>query len=363
MFVLHVLPVDLARGAQVFARLAVDALNERDGDRHEIAVIFEGGTSAVHAVHQLRVPQGRWRSAGLDLRAALRLRRLVRRLDPDVVVAHGGEVVKYATIVSRHAPVVGHAIGVMPAKALSGVRGAAWRGWWNGCRAVVAVSNDVARQLEELGVRRDRVRVVANGRPVPPPPTRAMTKSDPRVLFVGHVARSKRPELFVEVVRRVRERGVRCDAVVAGDGPLLDRVVALGRRHDVQVLGRRDDVQELMRSSAVFVFPSIPVGEGMPGVLIEAGLAGLPVVCTDVPGARDVVVDQVTGLIVDAVDEEGLVCALERLVRDGPLRARMGHAAYHRCAELFSMDRSVDQWAEVLRAVVGTHQSTPDDDG
>lgn len=365
MFVLHVLPVDLARGAQVFARLAVDALNLRDGERHEIAVIFDGGTAVVRADHELRVPQGRRRRAGLDLRAARRLRRLVRRVAPDVLVAHGGEVVKYAALVSpRRTPVVGHAIGVMPTDALSGVRGAVWRGWWNGCVAVVAVSGDVARQLGELGVDRDRVRVIANGRPVPPPPTRpTMTENKPRVLFVGHVAPSKRPELFVEVVRRVRERGARCDAVVAGDGPLLDRVATLGRRHDVEVLGRREDVLTLMQSSAVFVFPSIAVGEGMPGVLIEAGLAGLPVVCTDVPGVRDIVEDQVTGFIVDAADDEGMVCALERLVRDGPLRTSMGLAAYHRCAELFSVERSVAQWADVLRDVVGTHHSTPEDDG
>ena len=59
--------------------------------------------------------------------------------------------------------------------------------------------------------------------------------------------------------------------------------------HGVELLGPRSDVPELLRSADVFVFTSLPTGEGMPGVLIEAGLSGLPAVSTPVPGAATVV--------------------------------------------------------------------------
>jgi glycosyltransferase involved in cell wall biosynthesis len=83
-------------------------------------------------------------------------------------------------------------------------------------------------------------------------------------------------------------------------------------------------------------------------VLIEAGLAGLPVVTTDVPGARDVVVDGVTGRIVAVDDEGGLADAVESLLVDPASRASMGQAARERCLSEFSLDASARAWERVL---------------
>ena len=63
---------------------------------------------------------------------------------------------------------------------------------------------------------------------------------------------------------------------MVGDGPLATTLIPLAAAHGVELLGRRSDVPELLRQSDVFVFTSLPTGEGMPGVLIEAGLSGLP---------------------------------------------------------------------------------------
>ncbi len=90
----------------------------------------------------------------------------------------------------------------------------------------------------------------------------------------------------------------------------------------------------------------------MPGVLIEAGLAGLPVVTTDVPGARDVIDDGTTGSVVPIGDFDGLVAATAALVDDPARRARLGAAARARCEARFGLDASVQQWRVVFEKML-----------
>lgn len=360
MRVLHVLPVDIARGAQVFAQDAVDALNLSREDRHELAVLFRSGPTVLRADHRLDVPSV-WRDRGLlDPRAVRRLDRIVRRLRPDIVVAHGGEVVKYAAAArtQRRANVVGHAIGVMPDHALRGPAVLVWRRLFRVCDEVVAVSSDVASQLRDYRLATN-VRVVPNGRRPPPEPPSMHVPTRPRVAFVGHLTASKRPHRFLDVIAEVRRGGVDCGAVMIGDGPQLEGVRARGERDGVIVLGRREDVGDQLRDADVLLFTSLPSGEGMPGVLIEAGLAGLPVVSTGVPGVRDVVVDGQTGFVVPVDDLRAMTDATARLLAEPALRARLGRAAYDRCRRDFSLDASVSQWRDVLHAVGGlSHEGT-----
>ena len=96
------------------------------------------------------------------------------------------------------------------------------------------------------------------------------------------------------------------------------------------------------------VFPSRPQGEGMPGVLIEGGLSGLPIVATDVPGVRTVIDDGTTGFVVDVEDLDGMVSRLAALVEDGALRRRMGEAARARCVEQFSIGAVGALWLRLL---------------
>ncbi len=352
LHVLHVVPTDLARGAQVYARALVDSANRVAGDEHEIAVLFAGQRVAVFAEHELGVTSGRLHTAGLDPRAVWRLWRLVRRTRPDVVVAHGAESLKYAVFArGRNRQVVCHSIGVVSPKAQQGASHALHRALLRRADLVIAVSNAVAQQLHDLfGVGGDRLQVIPNGRePSAFAATlHAPTDAAPGLLFVGHLTATKRPEVFVEVVSMLRRRGCPVDAVMVGDGPLEDALARPAVAAGVALMGRRSDVASFLTAADVFVFPSIAEGEGMPGVLIEAGLAGVPVVATDVPGVRDVIVDGETGRVVQVDDVAGLADAVEELLRAPVLRAAMGASARVRCERLFSLDACTARWVEEL---------------
>ncbi len=118
------------------------------------------------------------------------------------------------------------------------------------------------------------------------------------------------------------------------------------------MLGSRSDVAEVLRGADAFVFPSLPTGEGMPGVLIEAGMSGLPVVATAVPGVRTIVEDGVGGLVVDVDDVDAMVDATARLISSSALRSTMGEAARARCVERFSLDAVAACWLSFLEPLV-----------
>ena len=146
--------------------------------------------------------------------------------------------------------------------------------------------------------------------------------------------------------------GLDVEGVVVGDGPMLSEITAWPQALPIEVLGRRSDVPEILSQADVFLFTSLEEGEGMPGVLIEAGFAGLPVVTTEVPGARTVIEDGVTGFVVDVDDLDGFVDAARRLATDPDLRRRMGEAARARCLAEFTLEVSVGVWRDLLTGLI-----------
>lgn len=168
------------------------------------------------------------------------------------------------------------------------------------------------------------------------------------ITFVGALTAGKRPHCFVELVAALRAEGREFDARIVGDGPLRSGLVGLADAAGVELLGSRSDVADLLRGSDLLVFPSRPAGEGMPGVLIEAGLSGIPVVATDVPGVRTIVEDGATGVVVAQEDLAGMVSAVGRLLDDASLRGAMARAARVRCVTLFSMEAAGSAWLELI---------------
>ena len=106
---------------------------------------------------------------------------------------------------------------------------------------------------------------------------------------------------------------------------------ALGPR--LRMLGYRDDVADLLAAADIFCLPSH--FEGLPMSIIEAMLAGLPVVATDIRGPREQVVDGQTGFLVPAGAVPPLAAALARLAGDPGLRAQLGEAGRQRALQRY----------------------------
>jgi glycosyltransferase involved in cell wall biosynthesis len=292
-------------------------------------------------------------TVGFDPRLVVRLRRALDRLTPVLVVAHGGEPLKFLVpaLFRRRCPLAYYAIGTLARPAENPVRRLLWRFLVRRPDLVAAEGTEVLDECRTvLGVPAGRLVLVPNGRDPEEfrPAADADSRAVPVIAFVGALTEQKRPDRFVDLAAALRARGLGFRALVVGEGPLGPEIVPRARAAGVELLGARGDVAEVLKGTDIFVFPSLPRGEGMPGVLIEAGLSAVPVVATDVPGVDAIVVDGETGLVVDVDDFDALVGAVAALLAD-PLRRRaMGDAARRRCSERFSLDVVASDWRDAL---------------
>lgn len=348
--ILHVLPLDLARGAQRYARELRRRLDS-EAVQHRILTLFASPSRELAADIALDIPRRTAQRFGVDPRAALGLLRELRRLQPDLVVAHGSEPLKYLALTGRSVPrVIYYKIGVAQSSVLRGPRRLVHHALMGRAARVAGVSQECLDEAERsFGVPRAQLVLIPNGRdeakffPEPRP-----VRELPSLVFVGHLTSSKRPERFIEVVRLLRQQRVPLTASMIGDGPLRATLSERAAAAGVDLLGHSDRVAELLRQSDVAAFTSIPDGEGMPGVFIEAGLSGVPMVSTAVPGASTVIQDGQTGFVVGVEDLAGFVEKTRLLLTDPALRQHFGDAARARCLEGFTLDASAAKWQALL---------------
>lgn len=133
------------------------------------------------------------------------------------------------------------------------------------------------------------------------------------------------------------------------------------KRHSpyVVALGPRADVPALLRLADVFAFPT-EYREGVPRALLEAALAGLPIVATDMPGCNDVVHDGRNGLLVPVRSPRALAAAICRLLDDRAAAGEMGRRAAGLVRDEFSLDLTVSRYCRIYTALVAQRAATAD---
>ena len=171
--------------------------------------------------------------------------------------------------------------------------------------------------------------------------------------FIGRVTQIKRPDRFLDVVSEIKKRGVELDFFIAGDGELLEMCRERIKKEDlpVTVLGWQSDIERVLSAADIVVLTSD--NEGTPLSLIQAGMAGLPVITTNVGSVPEVVLDGVTGIITD-LNIQQIADALEKLVTDKGLRAQYGAAAQEFTLSHFGVKRLVSDHEELYKKLIAS---------
>jgi glycosyltransferase involved in cell wall biosynthesis len=206
---------------------------------------------------------------------------------------------------------------------------------------VLTVSASTARELESLGVRRERIRMLTNG--VAPTGPSAPRSTEPLFLAFGRLAEYKRIDLLLRLWDRVSPV-VGGRLIVAGDGPergYLESIAGPG----VTFTGRvsEEDKHRLMAAAWLLVHPALLEGWGI--VVSEAAVHGTPALGFDVPGLRDSVQHGRTGLL--ARSEAEFASAWAALALDPARRTAMGEAARRRASQL-SWSTAVRHFSAVI---------------
>jgi glycosyltransferase involved in cell wall biosynthesis len=313
-------------------------------------------------------------SLGHDVAALFELRQLLRRLRPDIVHTHNPKPGVYGRLAARAVgvPVVintVHGLYALPDDPLPK------RAIVYGLERIAATCSDLELvqnpedidTLLRLRIPRQRVRLLGNGvdlgRFDPAAPADDARRrlrhewgigdDDVLVGAVGRLVIEKGYRELLEAMATVRRRQPRAKLVVVGPAEpekgdaFSGAEIAAAEADGVVFAGRRDDVDDVYRALDVYVLASYR--EGFPRSAMEAAAMALPIVATDIRGCRQVVDDTHTGFLVPARDAGALADAIERLVVDDDLRAKMAEAARAKAVAEFDQQTVIDITLDAYR--------------
>lgn len=297
------------------------------------------------------------------VRAPLRFARVIRAERPDIVqsyLVYDNTVARIAGLLSSDTTVITGARGErnlssLPLKALD--------------RGLVPLSDYIASNSRagaefyvEKGMDPEKVTVVPNSRDLDRyrhgDSTGLAAELDiPQdAVVIGNVGRLiERKGQFdvLEAWPRIKEAHPNAHCVFVGDGAeretLQERVATMGCGESIHLVGTRDDIPALLDLFDVFVFPSHH--EGLPGALIEAMAAELPIVASAISGNTELIEDERTGLLVPPKNPSALGDAVVSLL-DDPARAQtLAHAAREEAYGRFTLDEMVDTFERLYESV------------
>lgn len=236
-------------------------------------------------------------------------------------------------------------------------------------RRIVANSTGVVEFYARHGLPREKFTVIPNGvlPPKPSPTPRDLLLEElglpPDAKLIGLVGRlwpQKRVDEAIwaaDLLKRVHETA---HLLILGDGPLRDRLRRFREKVEiadrVHFLGQRDDAWRILPHFDILW--STSAYEGQSNAIMEAMSHGIPVVATDIPGTRDLVVDGQTGLLISAAkaDQERRRATFAKhtlkLLEDSQLARQLGEAGRRRMETEFTVERMVDRHAELYRELL-----------
>jgi glycosyltransferase involved in cell wall biosynthesis len=297
-----------------------------------------------------------------DIRAFIPVYKAIKEFKPDLIHAHStkaGLIVRFWSALLNFKPVIFTAHGWAFTEGRK-----YWKRWLLAkiekiaaivTTKIICVSNhDKELALKFKVAPLEKLTVVYNG--VDPKPflnaQRNRTDSKVIVTFVGRLAPPKDLTMLLKAVKPLA--GI--EVLIVGDGELRKEVekyiLKNGLSKKVFLLGEREDVPEILVNSDVFVLPSR--WEGLPFTIIEAMMAGLPVIASKVGGVPELVDDGITGFLVPPGDYRSLAQAIQKLVDDKNLREVMGKNGREKALKLFTVERMLSETAKVYDEVLRT---------
>lgn len=179
------------------------------------------------------------------------------------------------------------------------------------------------------------------------------TLKQKRIIAVGRLAYQKNYPMMFRAFAKVHHDFPDWQLVVYGNGPQKEEIRGvierLGMEGHIILAGKSDHVVEEMNKSSLFVMSSDY--EGMSNALLEAVCVGLPVISTDVSGARDLITEGVNGYIVPVGNERALTLALSSMLSSPEKMDEMGRQS-KALAPRFREEQIVGQWEELIKKVV-----------
>src|SRR5437773_5921353 len=341
--------------------LHIDTARTWRGGQNQVLLTVNGLRALGHRAALVRHPDGERRRRAaegpelipiaprteMDLSAAWRLSRVIRRLAPDVVHAHDPHGVAMAALALSIGGAWSTQTGRAPALVasrrvdfhLEGNSFSRWKHRQVDC--FIAASEAIRRMLVADGVPAARTVTVHEGidvdhvRAAPPVNVHEAFWLPHHAPVVGNVAAlvpHKGQRHLVEAAHLVVREMPDVRFVILGEGELRDHLERQVREHHLEkhvlLPGFRTDVLGCIKGFDLFAMSSVT--EGLGTSLLDAMACARPIVATRAGGIPEIVEDGISALLVPPRDHRAMAAAIVRLLKDAPLRRRLGDAGFAR---------------------------------
>jgi glycosyltransferase involved in cell wall biosynthesis len=301
----------------------------------------------------------------VDLTAAWRLGRVVKKLRPDVVHAHDPHGIAMAALALSFAGGAPAPVLVASRRVDFHLKGNSLSRWkYRQVDCFIAASEAIRQMLIADGIAASRTVTVHEGIDVEHVEAAARVNVHETLWLphhapiVGNVAAlvpHKGQRYLVEAAHLVVQEVPDARFVILGEGELREHLERQVREYRLEkhvlLPGFRTDVLGCIKGFDLFVMSSVT--EGLGTSLLDAMACGKPIVATDAGGIPEVVDRGVTGTVVPARDPRAMATAIVELLRDETRRQKMGQAGLARVKACFTVERMVAATATVYRHAAG----------
>lgn len=303
----------------------------------------------------------------MDLGAAWRLSRVIKRMQPDIVHAHDPHGVAMAALALSMSTQPKRAPLVASRRVDFRLKGNALSRWkYDQVDCFICASEAIRQMLLADGIPPSRAVTVHEGidlahvaaAPVAPLHEELwLPHGSPVVGNVAALVPHKGQRHLIDAAALVVRRVPDARFVIAGEGELREslehQIRHLGLEKHVILTGFRPDVLSVLKGFDIFVMSSIT--EGLGTSLLDAMACSKPIVATTAGGMPEVVVDGRTGLLVPPRDDAAMADAIIRLLENEPLRRQMGEAGFSLVNAKFSAERMVLETLQAYERVRAGH--------
>src|SRR6266540_2439998 len=366
MFSLHVDTARTWRGGQNQVLLTVNGLRAM-GERAALVAHPDGELRRRAAEGLELIPIAP--RAEMDLTAAWRFARVLKRLAPDVIHAHDPHGVAMASLALSLGSSSKSASGRVPALVASRrvdfhLKGNSFSRWkYRQVDRFIAASEAIRKMLVADGVPEDRTITVHEGididhvRAAPPVNVHEAFFLPHGAPVVGNVAAlvpHKGQRYLVDAAHLVVREVPDARFIILGEGELREHLHKQVHDHHLEkhvlLPGFRTDVLGCIKGFDLFVMSSVT--EGLGTSLLDAMACRRPIVATRAGGIPEIVEDGISGLLVPPRDAHALAEAIVRALRDPALRERLGEAGFNRVRDRFTVERMVAETDAVYQKLV-----------
>jgi len=182
-------------------------------------------------------------------------------------------------------------------------------------------------------------------------------KNNNLIIMVCRLLKDKGVYEFIEAEKKIRNKNIKARFWLVGNIDLSNPsslsskdIENIKKDSKVKFLGFRKDISRLYKYSNIAVLTSYR--EGFPKSLIEASACGRPIITTDVPGCRDSIINNVTGILINKKNSQQLCDAIELLLKNNTLRKKMGYQARINAENKYDINDVIFKHMEIYNKLI-----------